>query len=50
MRRTGHAAITFEWYRSFLQFLIDHNAQTWFAWLVTFALAWVVLESVRAVL
>jgi thiosulfate dehydrogenase [quinone] large subunit len=32
---TGHAAITFEWYRSFLQFLIDHNAQTWFAWLVT---------------
>ena len=33
---TGHAAITFEWYRSFLQFLIDHNAQTWFAWLVTF--------------
>jgi len=31
---TGHAAITFEWYRSFLQFLIDHNAQTWFAWLV----------------
>jgi len=34
--QTGHAAITFEWYRSFLQFLIDHNAQTWFAWLVTF--------------
>ena len=34
--QTGHAAITFEWYRSFLQFLIDHGAQTWFAWLVTF--------------
>ena len=31
---TGHAAITFEWYRSFLQFLIDHGAQSWFAWLV----------------
>ena len=31
---TGHAAITFEWYRSFLQFLIDHDAQSWFAWLV----------------
>ena len=32
---TGHAAITFEWYRSFLQFLIDHGAQGWFAWLVS---------------
>jgi thiosulfate dehydrogenase [quinone] large subunit len=32
---TGHAAITFEWYRSFLQLLINNNAQTWFAWLVT---------------
>ena len=33
--QTGHAAITFEWYRSFLQLLIDNGAQTWFAWLVT---------------
>ena len=33
---TGHAAITFEWYRTFLQFLIDNNAQTWFGWLIPF--------------
>jgi uncharacterized membrane protein YphA (DoxX/SURF4 family) len=32
---TGHAAITFEWYRSFLQLLINNNAQTWFGWLIT---------------
>ena len=32
---TGKAPITFEWYRSFLQFLIDNHAQGWFAWLVT---------------
>ncbi len=28
-------SITFEWYRSFLQFLIDNGAQGWFAWLIT---------------
>jgi thiosulfate dehydrogenase (quinone) large subunit len=28
-------SITFEWYRSFLQFLIDNHAQGWFAWLIT---------------
>lgn len=33
---TGHAAITFEWYRTFLQFLIDHGAQSWFGWLVAY--------------
>jgi thiosulfate dehydrogenase [quinone] large subunit len=32
--QTGHASITFEWYRSFLQILIDNNAQSWFAWLI----------------
>ncbi len=32
---TGKPPITFEWYRSFLQFLIDNHAQGWFAWLVT---------------
>lgn len=32
---TGHAAITFEWYRSFLQLLINNNAQAWFGWLIT---------------
>lgn len=28
--------ITFEWYRTFLQVLIDNNAQGWFAYLITF--------------
>jgi thiosulfate dehydrogenase (quinone) large subunit len=28
-------SITFEWYRGFLQFLIDNHAQGWFAWLIT---------------
>jgi thiosulfate dehydrogenase [quinone] large subunit len=32
---TGHAPITYDWYRSFLQALIDNNAQGWFAWLIT---------------
>ncbi len=31
----AHPSITFEWYRSFLQLLIDNHAQGWFAWLVT---------------
>jgi thiosulfate dehydrogenase (quinone) large subunit len=31
----GRPPITFEWYRTFLQFLIDNNAHTWFAWLIT---------------
>jgi len=34
--QTGKPSITFEWYRSFLQILIDHNAQTWFGWLIAF--------------
>jgi len=32
---TGKPPITFEWYRGFLQFLIDNHAQTWFGWLIT---------------
>jgi thiosulfate dehydrogenase [quinone] large subunit len=32
----GHAAITFEWYRDFLNFLIANNAQHWFAYLIVF--------------
>ncbi len=32
--QTGRPPITFEWYRSFLQMLIDNNAQGWFGWLV----------------
>jgi thiosulfate dehydrogenase (quinone) large subunit len=31
----GRPPITFEWYRTFLQTLIDNHAQGWFAWLVT---------------
>ena len=32
---TGSPSITFDWYRSFLQFLISIHAQSWFAWLIT---------------
>ena len=31
----GRPLISFEWYRSFLQFLLDINAEPWFAWLIT---------------
>jgi thiosulfate dehydrogenase [quinone] large subunit len=31
----GRPAISFEWYRTFLQFLIDNGAHAWFAWLIT---------------
>jgi thiosulfate dehydrogenase [quinone] large subunit len=30
----AHAAITFDWYRTFLQYLVDTQAYTWFAKLV----------------
>jgi thiosulfate dehydrogenase (quinone) large subunit len=33
---TGRPSITYEWYRAFIQTLIDNNAQTWFAPLITF--------------
>lgn len=29
-------AITYDWYRGFLQFLIDNDAHTWFAYLIVF--------------
>ena len=33
----GHGApITFEWYRDFLNLLLENNAYTWFAWLIVF--------------
>jgi len=32
----GNPPITFEWYRAFIQFLLDNGAYTWFAWLITF--------------
>jgi thiosulfate dehydrogenase [quinone] large subunit len=28
-------AITYDWYRDFIQFLIDADAEAWFAWLIT---------------
>jgi thiosulfate dehydrogenase [quinone] large subunit len=30
----GHAPITFDWYRDFLNILINNNAAPWFAWLI----------------
>jgi thiosulfate dehydrogenase [quinone] large subunit len=33
---TGRPAITFDWYRSFLQALLDANAHTWFAPMVAY--------------
>ena len=30
----GSPPITFDWYRSFLQILIDNHAQGWFGWLI----------------
>ncbi len=32
---TGRPPISFEWYRTFLQFLIDNQTHSWFAWLIT---------------
>jgi len=32
----GHAAITYDWYRDFLNLLINNNAQGWFAYLIVF--------------
>jgi len=34
--QTGKPSITFEWYRSFLQMLIDNHAASWFGWLIAF--------------
>jgi thiosulfate dehydrogenase [quinone] large subunit len=33
---TGRPAITFDWYRAFLQFMLDAQAYTWFAKLVAY--------------
>lgn len=33
---TGHPAITYDWYRAFLNFLLQINAYTWFGPLVAF--------------
>jgi thiosulfate dehydrogenase (quinone) large subunit len=31
----GRPPISYEWYRSFIQFLIDNGAQTWMGWVIT---------------
>ncbi|HLX35669.1 MAG TPA: DoxX family membrane protein [Candidatus Limnocylindrales bacterium] len=33
---TGHPPISFEWYRDFINVLINNNAQGWFAYLIVF--------------
>jgi len=33
---TGKGSITFEWYRDFLNFLLQGHHEVWFAWLVAF--------------
>lgn len=33
---TGKAAITYDWYRSFLEFLLNHNTYTWFGKLIAY--------------
>ncbi len=33
---TGRPAISFEWYRGFLDFLISIHAESWFSWLIVF--------------
>jgi thiosulfate dehydrogenase [quinone] large subunit len=32
----GKPAITYEWYRSFLQLLLDNDAEKWFAYIIVF--------------
>lgn len=34
--QTGHPPISYEWYRGFIQTLLDNHAYTWFAWLIPF--------------
>ena len=31
----GRPPITYEWYRQFIQLLLDNGAESWFAWLIT---------------
>ena len=32
----GHSTIAYEWYRSFIQFMLDGGYETWFTWIVVF--------------
>jgi thiosulfate dehydrogenase [quinone] large subunit len=34
--QTGSPPIKFDWYRDFLQFMLDHHWYTWFAWIIAF--------------
>jgi thiosulfate dehydrogenase [quinone] large subunit len=33
---TGRPAISYAWYRHYIQFMLDHHWYTWFAWIITF--------------
>jgi thiosulfate dehydrogenase [quinone] large subunit len=33
---TGKGAITYDWYRNFIQFLLDSGAESWFSYLIVF--------------
>ena len=33
---SGRATIHYGWYRDFIQFMLDHDWYTWFAWLIAF--------------
>ena len=32
----GSAPIKYDWYRDFIQFMLDHEWYTWFAWIIAF--------------
>jgi thiosulfate dehydrogenase [quinone] large subunit len=32
----GQPPIKFDWYRDFIQFMLDHHWYTWFAWIISF--------------
>jgi thiosulfate dehydrogenase (quinone) large subunit len=32
----GRPAITYGWYRDFIQYMLDHDWYTWFAWIIAF--------------
>jgi thiosulfate dehydrogenase [quinone] large subunit len=32
----GNPPISFDWYRNFLTFMLDHSAYRWFAWVIAF--------------
>jgi len=46
----AHAAITYDWYRDFINLLISNNAQGWFAWLIVLGEIFVGLGLIFGVL